>query len=72
MKNPVDPVPENMRMMTPEEAAGYLGTTVRHIRRLVSERRLAHHKVGRFVRFDARDLDSYLVANAVPAVEVGR
>lgn len=34
------------RMLTTEEAAAHLGTTVRHIRRLVSDHQLSHYKVG--------------------------
>ena len=59
---------EPMGLMTPEEAAQFLGTSVRHIRRLVAERRLAHRKIGRYVRFDRRDLDAFITANTVPAL----
>ena len=33
-------------------AAEYLGTTTRHIRRLVSQRRIPHTKIGGLVRFE--------------------
>ncbi|MBY8853258.1 excisionase family DNA-binding protein, partial [Saccharothrix sp. MB29] len=33
------------------EAAAYLGTSVRFIRRLVADRRVTFYKVGRHVRF---------------------
>ena len=48
------------RMLTTEEAAQYLGTTPRHIRRLVSDHSLSHYKVGGRVRFADVDLDAWL------------
>lgn len=50
------------------ETARLLGTTRRHIRRLVSERRIPFLKVGRFVRFDAADLEAWLERSKVPVV----
>jgi len=37
-----------------------MGVTERHIRRLVTERRIPFLKVGRFVRFDPGALDVWL------------
>jgi excisionase family DNA binding protein len=48
------------RMLTTEEAAEYLGTTVRHLRRLVSDHDLSHYKVGGRNRFADVDLDAWL------------
>lgn len=48
------------RMLTTEEAAEYLGTTARHIRRLVSDHELSHYKVGGRNRFADVDLDAWL------------
>lgn len=48
-----------------EEAAAHLNVSVRFIRRLVSERRLRHFKVGKFVRFDRSDLDSFVHSGEV-------
>jgi excisionase family DNA binding protein len=48
------------RMLTTEEAAQYLGTTPRHVRRLVSDHALSHYKVGGRVRFADVDLDAWL------------
>ena len=36
--------------------AGYLGTTVRHVRRMVAERRMPYVKVGHLIRFDPADV----------------
>jgi excisionase family DNA binding protein len=55
------------RLMTFEEAAERLGTTPRHMRRLVVERRIAYRKLGRYVRFHSDDLDEYVAANRVEA-----
>src|SRR5438270_5282237 len=50
--------------MTLAEAAAYLDTTARHVRRLYSERRLAFYRVGQFVRFSQPDLDAFLACLA--------
>jgi excisionase family DNA binding protein len=43
--------------------AAYLGTSVRHVRRLVAERRIPHTKVGGLVRFKLDDIDAWLAAS---------
>lgn len=45
-----------------------LGTTERFVRRLVAERRVPFHKVGRFVRFDPADIDEWLGEHRVDSV----
>ena len=45
------------------EAAAYLSTTERHIRRLRNEMRLPYVKVGSKLRFLRDDLDAYVEAN---------
>jgi excisionase family DNA binding protein len=47
-------------MLTTEEAAEYLGTTVRHLRRLVSDHELSRYKVGGRNRFADVDLEAWL------------
>ena len=47
-------------MLTTEEAAAYLGTSVRHVRRLVSDHELSRYKVGGRNRFADVDLDAWL------------
>jgi excisionase family DNA binding protein len=56
------------RLLTVEDAAARLGTSVRFVRRLIFERRIAFVKVGRHVRIVAADLDAYIRAGRV---EVG-
>src|SRR5215212_2598680 len=55
------------KLMTFEEAAERLGTTPRHMRRLVLERRIAYRKLGRYVRFHPDDLAEYVAAHRVGA-----
>ena len=53
------------RMLNTEEAAEYLGTTARHVRRLVTDHELSRYKVGGRNRFADLDLDAWLDARRV-------
>ena len=55
------------RLLTLAEAAERLGTSVRFIRRLIAERRIAFVKVGRHVRIDPADLEAFVAAGRVEA-----
>jgi len=44
-----------------------LGVGVRHVRRLVAERRIPFVKVGHFVRFDPRELHAWVDERRVSA-----
>lgn len=48
------------------KVAEWLGVGERHVRRLVSERRIPYVKWGHFVRFDPAQIDDWLRANRVP------
>lgn len=48
------------RLLTIDEAAQYLYTSVRHMRRLTAEHRLPYFKVGGKLRFLQDDLDRFL------------
>jgi excisionase family DNA binding protein len=50
------------------ELAEQLGTSERFVRRLVCERRVRFHKVGKFVRFDPRDIDAWLAEHRIDSV----
>jgi excisionase family DNA binding protein len=50
------------------EAALYLNTSVRFIRRLIAERRIAFHKIGAHVRFALTDLDAFIAAGRVEPI----
>lgn len=51
--------------LTVPEAAQYLNTTVRFVRRLIEERRIAFHRLGRHVRLAKTDLDLFIAAGRV-------
>jgi excisionase family DNA binding protein len=53
------------RLLSVEEAAERLGTSVRFVRRLVAERRIAYVKVGRHVRLDPADVEAFIAASRV-------
>lgn len=56
-----------------ETLAQTLGVGVRHVRRLVEERRIPFIKVGRYVRFDVEQVAEWIDGNRVaqcrPAVQ---
>ena len=56
------------RYLTVAEAAEYLNTSARFVRRLIAERRIAFHHVGRHVRLDRVDLDEFVQAGRVEPV----
>jgi excisionase family DNA binding protein len=53
-------------LLSVEEAATELGTPVRFVRRLVHERRIRFHKIGKYVRISRSDLDAFIAAGTVP------
>ncbi|MEI5008955.1 excisionase family DNA-binding protein [Streptomyces sp. PmtA] len=64
-------------LLTVEQAAERLGTTVRFPRRLIAERRIAFVKIGRHVRIAESVLNAYIDGNTVqplrrPRVRYGR
>lgn len=54
--------------LTVSEAADYLHTSVRFVRRLVAERRIAFHKVGSHVRIAVADLEDFVQAGRVEPI----
>jgi excisionase family DNA binding protein len=59
------------KLLTVDEAADVLNTTPRFVRRLIAERRICFHHIGRHVRISERDLKEFVDAGRVtpPAVE---
>ncbi|MET8435518.1 excisionase family DNA-binding protein [Streptomyces sp900116325] len=53
------------RLLTVDQVAELLGTTVRFPRRLIEERRIEYVKVGRHVRIPERAIVEYVEANTV-------
>jgi excisionase family DNA binding protein len=56
-------VPELMNI---DQLAQRLGITVRHVRRLVAERRVPYLKVGKLVRFDSAEIAEWLDSRRQP------
>lgn len=48
------------KLMSIEEVAERLGVSVRHVRRLVHERRIPFIKWGHLLRFDPTDIDAWI------------
>jgi excisionase family DNA binding protein len=55
------------KLLTVEQAADRLGTSVRFVRRLIAERRIAYVKVGRHVRIAEADLADFVAAGRMEA-----
>lgn len=67
------PTPEEVGMaalLTVEETAAELGTPVRFVRRLVHERRIRFHKIGKYVRIARADLEEFIAAGEVAPARV--
>jgi excisionase family DNA binding protein len=55
------------KLLTVQEAADQLGTSVRFVRRLIAERRIAYVRIGRHIRIAEADLASFVAAGRVDA-----
>ena len=55
------------KLVTVQEAAELLGTSVRFVRRLILERRITYTKIGRHVRIATSDLDAFIAAGRIEA-----
>ena len=74
------PTSSSAQLFTIEQLADQLATSIRHIRRLVAERRVPYIKVGGLVRFDPSEveewIDQHRVRGAVrpswPSEPIGR
>ena len=56
------------RLLTIAQAAEQLGTGPRFVRRLIAERRIPFHKVGRHVRIAESDLINFVAAGRIEAM----
>jgi excisionase family DNA binding protein len=61
-------VEKSRELLRVEEAAEVMGMSARHVRRLVAERRIAFHKLGRSVRLDRADVEAYIAASRVEPI----
>ncbi len=55
--------------LTVAEAAEYMNTTVRFVRRLIAERRIPFYKIGRYVRLKVQDVEAFVEAGRVEAFD---
>jgi excisionase family DNA binding protein len=62
--------PMATNLLTPEEAADQLGTSIRFVRRLVAERRIPFFHIGKHVRFLSTDVEEFIAAGRVGAIPV--
>jgi len=54
-------------LLTIGQADEYLGTGERFVRRLVAQRRIAHVKLGKYVRLQRSALGAFIEAGRVPS-----
>ncbi len=57
------PYDTNQQCIGISELSAWLSTSVRHIRRLISERRIPYHKVGGLIRFVPSEIEDWLDGN---------
>ena len=55
-------------MLGVPQLAERLGTSERFVRRLIGERRIPFHKVGKYVRFDQAAVDDWIARGRVEAM----
>jgi len=48
------------QLLTIDQLAELLGVSIRHVRRLIAERRVPYLKVGWFIRFDPAEIAVWL------------
>ena len=53
------------RLLTVDQAAEALNTTPRFVRRLIAERRICFHHLGRHVRIRQSDVEAFVAAGRV-------
>jgi len=54
-----------MKLLTVEQAAERLGVGVRFVRRLIAERRIRIHKIGKHVRIAEADIDAFIARGRI-------
>ena len=57
------------QLLTVEAAAERMNTSVRFIRRLIAERRIAFVKLGRHVRLAEADIAAFIEAGRIDAID---
>lgn len=59
-------------LLTVEQTAEAMNVSVRFVRRLIAERRIAVHRLGRHVRIDRADVDAFVANGRTEAHEPAR
>ena len=67
-----DQADELPRLLNITDLAGHLGVNVRHIRRLVHERRIPFIKWGHLIRFKPSDVEAWIDANRIELAQLTR
>lgn len=57
------------RLVSIEAVAEHLGVSVRHVRRLVYERRIPYVKWGHLLRFDVDEVNAWVAGLRIAAVD---
>jgi excisionase family DNA binding protein len=57
---------DDPQLLSIDQLAQRLGITVRHVRRLVADKRVPYYKIGRLVRFDPAEITDWLATRRVP------
>lgn len=57
------------RLVSIEAVAEHLGVSVRHVRRLVYERRIPYVKWGHLLRFDVEDVNAWVAGSRIAALD---
>jgi excisionase family DNA binding protein len=60
------------RLLTVEAAAERMSTSVRFVRRLIAERRIAYVKIGRHVRIAEHDIAAFIEAGRIAPMAISR
>jgi excisionase family DNA binding protein len=60
------------RLLSIDEIAEHLGVNVRHMRRLVAERRIPYVKWGNLLRFDPVEVQRWLITKVVDPLPSAR
>jgi excisionase family DNA binding protein len=55
-----EPATTFLQLVDMATVARRLGTSIRHVRRLVTERKIPYLKIGHFIRFDECDIEAWI------------
>jgi excisionase family DNA binding protein len=67
-KKNLEPIAPEMRLLSPKQAAVYIGMSIDVIRDLIKDRRISYVRNGRLYLIDRRDLDAWIERRKIKAV----